>query len=160
MPAIISVVGKSDSGKTTLVVKLVRELKKRGYSVGTVKHASHGFEIDREGKDSWHHKAAGADMVIVAGPGKIAIFKDIACETLDCLSAYFQGMDIVIAEGFKRDHQPKIEIYRPEAHKQPLGLSTDNLIAFVSDTDLDFNVPKFGLDDIIGLADLIEHTYL
>ena len=102
MPPIISIVGNSDSGKTTLIEKLIPELRHRGYRVGTVKHASHGFDIDRRGKDSWRHHQAGAEIVVVASPEQIAMVKNDPCDSLDCLERYFEGVDLVLAEGFKK----------------------------------------------------------
>ena len=84
MIPIISIVGKSDSGKTTLIEKLVPELTRRGYRVATVKHDIHGFEVDREGKDSWRHKQAGAHTVVISSPQKIALIRDVEKDlTLD-----------------------------------------------------------------------------
>lgn len=160
MPPIISIVGKSESGKTTLIEKIIPELKKRGYKIGTIKHAYHGFDIDQKGKDSWRHKKAGADMTLVASPGKIAIIKDENSESLASLEKYFNDMDIVIVEGYKKENKPKIEIFRSTRHKKPLCRNDDNLIAFVTDIDVDLKVPKFGLEDIEKLADLIEKKYL
>jgi len=160
MPPIISVVGKSDSGKTTLIEKLIPELKKRGYRIGTIKHAGHQFDMDREGKDSWRHKTAGADTVMVASSGRIAMVKDDDSGTLDSLISYFQDMDIVITEGYKRENKPKIEVFRTVAHKEPLCKGNNDLIALVTDSDVDLNVPRFGLEDIEKLADFIEKSYL
>ena len=88
MIPIVSVVGKSDSGKTTLIEKLVPELTRRGYRVATVKHDMHGFEVDREGKDSWRHKQAGAHTVVIASPQKIALIRDVERDlTLDEISS-------------------------------------------------------------------------
>jgi len=160
MPPIISIVGKSESGKTTLIEKIIPELKKRGYKIGTIKHAYHGFDIDQKGKDSWRHKKAGANMTLVASPGKIAIVKDENSESLTSLEKYFNDMDLVIVEGYKKESKPKIEIFRSAKHKKPLCQGDDNLIAFVTDMDVDLKVPKFGLEDIEKLADLIEKKYL
>ena len=75
MSPIVSVVGRSNSGKTTLVVKLLRELKQRGYRVATIKHSDHDFEIDRPGKDTWGHYEAGADIVVISTPAKMAMIE-------------------------------------------------------------------------------------
>ena len=160
MTPIISIVGKSESGKTTLIEKLIPELKKRGYRIGTVKHALHGFQIDREGKDSFRHKAAGADTVLVVSPKSIAMVKNGGSRTLDSVSEYFSDMDIVITEGYKRENKPKIEVFRKERHKEPLCRDDNNLVALVTDDDMDLNVPRFGLEDIKGLADFIEKKFL
>jgi len=160
MPPIISIVGKSESGKTTLIEKLIPELRQRGYRVGIVKHAFHHFDMDREGKDSWRHKTAGADTVMVASPGRIAMVKDHDSEDLDSLLSYFQDMNIVITEGYKRGNKPKIEIFRAAAHKTPLCRDDDTLVALVTDTDADLNVPRLGLEDIGKIADFIEKKFL
>jgi molybdopterin-guanine dinucleotide biosynthesis adapter protein len=160
MPPIISVVGKSGSGKTTLIEKLIPEIKKRGYRIAIIKHAFHQFDIDKEGKDSWRHRAAGADTVIVASHGRIAMVKNHNSENIDSMAAYFSDTDIVITEGYKRENKPKIEVFRAAAHKEPLCLGNLDLIALVTDTDVDLNVPRFGLEDIEKLADFIEEKYL
>ena len=160
MTNIISVVGKSGSGKTTLIEKLIPELKKRGYRIGIIKHAHHGFDIDKQGKDSWRHKEAGADTVLVASPGKIAMVKNDKYDSLDGLAKYFDDVDLVITEGYKREDKPKIEVFRTDRHKEPLCSNVNNLIAFVTDSDIDLNVPKFGLEEIEELADWLEKRYL
>ncbi|QTA87690.1 molybdopterin-guanine dinucleotide biosynthesis protein B [Desulfonema magnum] len=160
MPPIISIVGKSQSGKTTLIEKLIPELKKRGYGIGIIKHASHKFDIDKKGKDSWRHKAAGADTVIVASPGAIAMVKDHHSESLEHLEMYFQDMDIVITEGYKKKDKPKIEVFRAAAHKELLCRNDKTLVALVTDTDADLNVPRFRLEEIEKLADFIEKEYI
>ncbi len=160
MPMIISVVGKSQSGKTTLIEKLIPELKKRGYRIGTVKHTFHGFDMDKKGKDSWRHKAAGAETVVVVSKGKIAMVKNENCETLSGLEKYFDDMDLIITEGFKRKNRPKIEVFRSARNKKPLCKENDNLIPLVTDMDINLNVPTFGLEEIEALADLIEKKYL
>jgi molybdopterin-guanine dinucleotide biosynthesis protein B len=161
LPPIISIVGKSDAGKTTLLEKLVPELTDRGYRVGTIKHDVHGFDIDHEGKDSWRHKQAGARTVVISSPRKVAVVKDMDDEeTLDnLLSKYFRDADIVITEGYKREAKPKIEIFRSDVHDSPLCTDDENLVAIVSDAVVDLQVPRFHLEDIAGLADLIEAKF-
>ena len=160
MPPVISVVGASDVGKTTLIEKLIPELKSRGYRIGVVKHAHHGFSIDRKGKDSWRHKTAGADTVMVASQGQIAMVKNDPCEDLDCLEKYFQDMDLVITEGYKSENKPKIEVLRKPINTKPLCRENDHLVAVVTDAEVDISVPKLAFDDIEGLADLIEKNFL
>ena len=154
MPVIISIVGNSGSGKTTLLVKLVRELKKKNYKVGTIKHAHHGFDIDKKGKDSYKHKKAGADAVMLVGPEAIAMVKDQKDSTLSDLELYFSDMDVVLVEGFKRESNPKIEVFRSGSGEAPLHIK-NNLIAFVTDSDMNCSAPKFGLNDTENLADMI-----
>ena len=160
MPSIISVVGKSKSGKTTLIEKLIPELKKRGYRIGTIKHAFHEFHLDKKGKDSRRHKAAGADTVIVASRDRIAMVKNENPVSLESIEKYFDDVDLVITEGFKKESRPKIEVCRADRNKEPLCKDDKTLFALVTDTDIIFNVPTFGLEEIEALADLIEKKYL
>ncbi len=155
MPPVISIVGKSESGKTTLIEQLLPELKRRGYRIGVVKHAHHGFDMDRKGKDSYRHKQAGADAVMIVSPGRIAMIKDVRSECLDDLIPFFKDMDLLITEGFKRDRIPKIEIFRAERHQHPACLEDETLMAMVSDTPLDLTVPQFTTADIQAIADFI-----
>ncbi|NNK85601.1 MAG: molybdopterin-guanine dinucleotide biosynthesis protein B [Desulfobacterales bacterium] len=160
MPPIISIVGKSGSGKTTLLEKLIVELKKRGYRIGTIKHASGKFDIDEKGKDSWRHRQAGADTVVIASVGKIAMMKNEDHAAVDDLVKYFPDMDIIITEGFKKENKPKIEVFRAEKHQNPLFLGENSLIAFDTDTQQKLPVPTFGLEETQELADFVEKKYL
>ena len=155
MPPVISIVGKSESGKTTLIERLIPELKRRGYRIGIVKHAHHGFDMDRKGKDSYRHRQAGADTVMIASPGQIAMIKDVPGERLDDLTPFFNDMDLLITEGFKSDRAPKIEIFRAERHRHPACLEDDTLMAMVSDTPLDVTVPQFSTADIQAITEFI-----
>jgi len=161
-PPLLSIVGKSDAGKTTLLERLVTTLVKRGYTVGTIKHDVHGFDIDHEGKDTWRHKEAGASTVAISSPKKVAVIRDVTTEeTLeDLIDRYFLDMDLVLAEGYKKESWPKIEVFRSGVHKTPLCTNDATLVAFVSDTPLHHDVPCFGLEDIDGIADLVEKTFL
>jgi molybdopterin-guanine dinucleotide biosynthesis protein B len=98
------------------------ELTRRGYRVATVKHDIHGFEVDREGKDSWRHKKAGAHTVVISLPQKIALIQDVEKDlTLDEIREKFiQDADLILSEGYKKDVQPKIEVFRKEMHKKLL----------------------------------------
>ena len=162
MIPIISIVGKSDSGKTTLIEKLVPELTRRGYRVATVKHDMHGFEVDREGKDSWRHKQAGAHTVVISSPQKVALIRDVEKDlTLDEIRArWIRDVDLILSEGYKRDVQPKIEVFRKEKHKKLLCAKKDNLIAVVSNQKFRVGVPCFGLEDMRGLSNFIEKEFL
>ena len=162
MPPIVSIVGKSNAGKTTLLERLVPELRQRGYRIGTIKHNVHGFDIDLEGKDSWRHKQAGAHTVVISSPKKIALVKDVeAEESPDSLaSKYFQDVDIILTEGYKKQDKPKIEVFRSQMDGRPLCKGDEHLVALVSDTSLDLCVPRFDLDDIKGLADFVEKRFL
>ena len=160
MPPVVSIVGKSESGKTTLIERLIPELKRRGYRIGIVKHAHRGFDMDRKGKDSYRHRQAGADSVMIASPGQIAMVKDVPGERLDDLIPFFEDMDLLITEGFKRDNAPKIEIFRSERHQFPACTKDDTLIAMVSDTPLELAVPQFATADIQAITEFIVARFL
>lgn len=162
MIPIISIVGKSDSGKTTLIEKIVPELVRRGYRVTTVKHDLHGFEIDKEGKDSWRHKQAGAHGVIISSPQKVALIRDVDKDmSLEELRESFGGdADLILSEGFKKDVQPKIEVFRKEVHGELLCTKEDNLVAIASNRCFDIGVPCLDLDDVKGIVDIIESRFL
>jgi len=101
MIPIVSIVGKSDSGKTTLLEKVVRELRSRGWRVATVKHDAHSFEIDHEGKDSWRHKQAGACMTIISSPSKIAVVTDTDHDHSlnEIRDRFVRDVDLIVTEG-------------------------------------------------------------
>lgn len=160
MPPILSIIGKAGSGKTTLIEKLIPELKRRGYRIGTIKHTVHEFDLDTRGKDSWRHKVAGAESVMLAAPRGVSLVKDLQDYDLDHLVGYFDDVDLVITEGFKRGNRPKIEIFRTAAHREPLFTGGPNLIAMVTDSPAARDVPVFGLDDTTALADLIVEKLL
>ncbi len=161
MPPMLSIVGNSASGKTTVLEKLISELKKRGHRIGVIKHAHHGFDLDREGKDSWRHKKAGADTVLIAAPGRIALIKDDAgSETLEDLKRYFEDVDLILVEGFKKKHGPKIEVFRTDVQEAPLFSGNPDLVAWVTDSEIDLSIPKFGVEDTLALAEFIERHYL
>jgi len=162
MIPIVSIVGKSDSGKTTLIEKLVPELVRRGYQVATVKHDVHGFDVDREGKDSWRHKKAGAHTVVISSPFKVAVIRDVDhdAELVELRDRYIRDVAIILSEGFKRNNQPKIEVFRKEMHRELLCTKEDHLLAIASNQSFDIGVPCFDIDDAPGLVDLIEEQIL
>ena len=160
MPQMISIVGRSQSGKTTLIEKLIPALKRRGYKIGTIKHSHHIFDFDKTGKDSWRHKDAGAETVIIASPGKIAMVKNDYLGSLDGLQRFFDDLDLIITEGYKKEDKPKIEVVRAARHADVLLENDKHLVAVVSDVELQLNVPVFDLEDVDRLADFIEEKYL
>lgn len=152
----VSVVGFSGQGKTTLTVKLVAELKKRGFRVGTLKHDVHGFDLDHPGKDSYRHKKAGASVTIVTSPNHIGMVKDVDHDHQPQeLIPFFMGVDLVLVEGFKRAGLPKIEIFRPEIKKDPACKGDSKLMALVSDSPLDWGVPRFHTEQISEIVDFL-----
>jgi molybdopterin-guanine dinucleotide biosynthesis protein B len=112
-PCIIQIVGYKNSGKTHLICRLVRELTALGYRVGTVKHDAHDFEIDREGRDTWQHQAAGAHYVAITSPVKTALIERQPV-SLESLIARMSDADIILVEGFKSADYPKIVLLRSE----------------------------------------------
>lgn len=164
MIPIVSIVGASNSGKTTLIEKLIAELTIRGCRVATIKHNRHGFEIDHEGKDSWRHKHAGATTTVVASPSRVAVIEDVTRDygIGELANRYIRDADIVLVEGFKENPFPKIEVYRTELKRERLTGAGDNLIALAVDSTIPCPgaVPCFNRDDAKGMADLIEELFL
>lgn len=155
-PPLVIITGRSDSGKTTLLERLLPELKKRGLRVGTIKHHHGDLDFDSPGKDSWRHKKAGADTSIISSPNQIGIVMDADHDHKpDELIPFLSRVDIILAEGYKEENLPKVEIFRPEVHDNPLCLEDPNLIAVMTDSHLDTDVPIFAPDDVKGLADLL-----
>jgi molybdopterin-guanine dinucleotide biosynthesis protein B len=159
---VVSVVGKSDSGKTTLMEGLIRALATRGWRVATVKHHIHDFDIDIPGKDSWRHARAGAAVTMISAPDKFGVVRKVDRErTLDELvEAAGAEVDILLTEGFKRAGDVRVEVSRA-ARSDELICTPDQLFALVTDAAHDVgDVPVFGLEDADGLAALIERTFL
>lgn len=155
-PPVISMVGKSGVGKTTALERVIREIKRRGYRLGTVKHDTHGFEIDKPGKDSWRHAQAGSDAVVISGPRKMALVRQLEAEMpLDRIVELMGDVDLVITEGYKRGDRPKIEVARRERGTELL-CRPDELLAIMTDYPVDMPVPQFALDDAAGVVDLLE----
>jgi molybdopterin-guanine dinucleotide biosynthesis protein MobB len=166
-PPVVSIVAKSGTGKTTLLEKLIVEMKQRGFRVGAIKHDAHSFNIDHEGKDSWRLTQAGADIMLITSPEKITMVKQHAKEqepTLaETVATYCKDIDIVLTEGFKRSTMPKIEVHRRERSEKLLcrGEEYDpSLIAIASDSPLEVDVPLYDINDTQGLCDLIVKRFL
>ena len=160
---VVSVVAKSGTGKTTLLEKLIAELKRRGWRVGAMKHDAHQFEIDREGKDSWRLTQAGADTMVISSPAKVAMVKKnenlIEPQVSEIIDTYFLDVDVVLTEGFKKNHFPKIEVHRKKRSPTIMCRGEEHdptLIAVASDSDLTVGVPLFDINDYDGLCNLIE----
>lgn len=155
--AVLSIVGRSKTGKTTLIEKLIPLLKSRGLRIATIKHHHGDFEIDREGKDTYRHKAAGAKAVFLASPAKIALVMDIEKELTarEIIDTYIHDVDLVIAEGYKRESFPKIEVFNWKKDTYPVCLGDGSLVALVVDKRIDVPVQQFLRDDIEGVAEFI-----
>jgi molybdopterin-guanine dinucleotide biosynthesis protein MobB len=159
IPVISIVGGTSNSGKTTLLEKIIREAKLRSWKVATLKHDVHGFQMDQPGKDTWRHAQAGADVVAISSPQKIAVLENVAeDQPLDEVLKRIHGVDIIFTEGYKHSNKPKIEVFRSAVH-QVLFSKPEELLAIASDISWDNGIPCFGLDDASGICDLIEYTY-
>jgi len=156
-PPIVPFVGKSGSGKTTLLEKLIPVLVARGLRVGLVKHDVHGFELDQPGKDTWRLRQAGAVRVVISAPQQFALIGQVEEElTLpEVTRRYLADVDIVLAEGYKRSELPKVEVCRA-ARSPELLCAPDELLAVVGDMRFEVPCPQFGLDDMAGIADLLE----
>jgi molybdopterin-guanine dinucleotide biosynthesis protein B len=156
IPPIVCFVGRSNSGKTTLIERLILELTQSGYRVATIKHAGHGFDLDTEGKDSWRHKRAGASQVVVLSKGSLAMFVDVPEELpIQKVRDRFvdESIDLIIAEGWKSEGLPKVIVVREELTE--VNASLEGLIAIASIKPIDADVPWFDRDDVQGLAKLI-----
>jgi molybdopterin-guanine dinucleotide biosynthesis protein B len=160
MPPIISFVGQSKAGKTTLIEKLIPKLKSMGYRVGTIKHSSHRLSFDKPDKDSWRHIQAGSTATAIASPDQIVLIKPVAEEPdLNEIARLFgEDYDIILAEGFKQSNTPKIEVHRKEAGALLSGIT--NLIAIATDEALETNTRQFSLHDIKYLADFLENSFI
>jgi molybdopterin-guanine dinucleotide biosynthesis protein MobB len=156
---VFGLAGWSGSGKTTLVVKLLPKLKSRGFSVSTVKHTHHSFDIDKPGKDSYEHRLAGANEVMISSSARWALLHELRGEPepeLKALIARMKPVDILLVEGFKNYPHPKLEIHRPALGKPLLCANDPHVVAVASDVRLpDLPVPVFALDDVAGIADHI-----
>ena len=157
MKTVSFIAASSDSGKTTLIEKVVRILKERGLRVAVIKHASKGFELDRPGKDSWRFREAGADSVVLAGPDGVALQRKAAgMPTFAELAALAGAVDVVIGEGFRSEAPNRIEVFRGGVSgARPLCLDDPSIIALVSSAPVDVAVPRFDWNDAAGVADFI-----
>ena len=156
--AVFGLAGWSGSGKTTLAEKLINVLSERGLTIATIKHAHHKFDADMPGKDSWRHRKAGADQVLVSSAMRSAYFIEHACEepSLEMLLAKLNPCDIVLVEGFKKEAIPKLEIYRGELELSPLYPEDPHIIALISDTPPeDCPLPILASANIGIIADFI-----
>jgi molybdopterin-guanine dinucleotide biosynthesis protein B len=164
---IVAVVGKSNSGKTTLLEQLVAVLTRKGYQIGTVKHAHSKLKMDTPGKDSWRHRQAGAAATLVLSDDQVVLIKDDQHSPLEKMLTYLADQDLILVEGFKHMNIPKIEVFRKDGpHKKPLYLDpeigqSNTIKALVTDDAVTVkDIPVFELNDINTVADFIETRYL
>ncbi len=161
MQPVISIVGKSDSGKTTLLEGLIGGLRQRGYRVAVVKHAGEDFELDTVHKDSWRFRQAGSRVSILSSAHRLAVIRETEGDLGPRELSQFTGADcdLILTEGFKKSGFPKIEVHRRE---QGGGLLSPpgQLLGVVTDEPLDVDVPQFSRDEVAKIVDLIEKTAL
>jgi molybdopterin-guanine dinucleotide biosynthesis protein B len=160
MPPIVSIIGISESGKTTLMEKLIRELKSRNYRIATVKHTAEEATLDKPGKDTWRHLQAGSEVTVLASENGMVMMKPVTSEgTLDEIARLFgEDYDIILAEGFKQSDAPKIEVHRKNVG--PPLKDIKRIIAIATDEPLDTKTRQFSLDDVKGLVDFIEDGFI
>ena len=157
---VVSIVGKSDSGKTTLIERLIPLLTNRGYRVGTVKHHVHrGLELDKKGKDTWRHLKAGADAVLLIAPERLFLQRSATGnESPHDLEDLLGDVDIVLTEGgYRWPGIPKIEVV---GQYDQISSSPPELVAVVSDRSLTTEMPTYQRDQVTELADFIEQRFL
>ena len=157
MKPIISIVGYSKSGKTTLLEKLIGEMVQRGYQVAVIKHSSDDLEFDSEPKDTWRFTRAGAEISAIGSSRKMAVFKDIDARfgPREFTEMIPDSYDILLTEGFKQSHFPKIEVHR-NAPGTALVSPESELLAVVTDEPLAIDKPQLGLEQVAEIADVIE----
>ncbi|MBW8907904.1 MAG: molybdopterin-guanine dinucleotide biosynthesis protein B [Mesorhizobium sp.] len=163
MRRVFGITGWKNSGKTTLTEKLVTELVRRGWTVSTVKHAHHDFDIDKPGADSFRHRQAGATEVAIVSGRRWALMHELRGEDepkLDDILARLGSCDIVLVEGYKREAHKKIEARRLEAKdRTPLSANDPNIVAIAADFAVEGEkLPVFDLDDTKSIADFVERS--
>ena len=159
---ILGITGWKNSGKTTLVERLVAELVRRGWKISTVKHAHHEFDIDKAGTDSFRHRQAGASEVAIVSSRRWALMHELGDDEeppLDQILARLAPCDLVIVEGYKREAHAKIETRRLDAKDtKPLSAGDDTIVAIAADHPVEGEtLPVFALDDVTSIADFAEN---
>jgi molybdopterin-guanine dinucleotide biosynthesis protein MobB len=152
------VTGWKNAGKTGLMERLVSDITARGFSVSTVKHAHHSFDVDQPGKDSHRHREAGAHEVLLASKHRIALMTELRGSdepSLEDLLARLAPVDLVLIEGYKRDRHPKVEAFRAETGNPLIAPEDETIRAIASDTPMDMDRPVFDLNDTAAIADFI-----
>lgn len=156
----VFIAGYSNSGKTTVVERLVRVLKSRGYTIAAIKHAAHGYSVDPPGKDSWRVLQAGADRMVLVGPDSYTVHHRCSKPpALQELILEIRDVDLILVEGFKSEPGPKIEIYR-KGHSPGRLPPGSQIIAVVSDAPLAEQAPCFSFEQTEELADFIVAGFL
>ena len=156
---LFGIVGASGSGKTTLITGLLHEFRGRGLTISTIKHAHHGFDMDRPGKDSWRHREAGAAQVMVASDNGWALLQPESAEaelSLAGLAKHMAAVDLILVEGFRQSAIPSLEVYRPSVGKKPFFPDDPGIRGVASDTFVETHGrPLLPLSDITAIAGFI-----
>jgi len=154
---IIHIVGRQKNGKTTLIVDLIAEIIKRGISVGTLKHSSHSYELDKPGKDSFLHRKAGSIPAAIATKDQMAIFlpRKLNENPFEKMAPLFNNTDLVLVEGYVSGPGKKVEVWRKEAGTSPLISEQNNIEAIITDDFIKTDRPVWPRKDISRLADNI-----
>lgn len=160
MVPVVSFVGNSGVGKTTFLEKLIPVLKSRGYRLACIKHDVHKFVIDYPGKDSWRLTEAGSDIVLLSSSAKLAMIEQVQEERSldDLVRMVSDRVDLVLTEGYRGAAALKIEVSR-QAHSTTHTARLDDLLAIVTDHHFDLDVPQFGLDDAVAVADFLVQRF-
>ncbi|MFZ7093336.1 molybdopterin-guanine dinucleotide biosynthesis protein B [Primorskyibacter sp. 2E233] len=155
---IYGVTGWKNAGKTGLMERLVTEITGRGFTVSTVKHAHHTFDVDHPGKDSHRHRVAGASEVILSSRNRVAHMTELRGDAepqLSDLLLRLAPVDLVLIEGYKRDNHPKVEAHRAETGNDLIAPGDPTIRAVASDVPLELDRPVFDLNDTKGIADFV-----
>ncbi|MEO9777674.1 MAG: molybdopterin-guanine dinucleotide biosynthesis protein B [Sedimentitalea sp.] len=155
---VYGIVGWKNTGKTGLVERLVVEITRRGYSVSTLKHAHHAFDVDQPGRDSHRHRVAGAQEVLLGSGKRWALMHELRDEDepgMEALLARLSPVDLVLIEGYKSETHAKIETHRAEAGQRLIATDDTTIRAVASNVPLEMDCPVFDLDDTSGIADFI-----
>jgi molybdopterin-guanine dinucleotide biosynthesis protein B len=158
----IGFIGYSNSGKTTLIEKLIALFRARGLSVSAIKNAHHGFDMDRPGKDSFRYREAGAGQVLIATGLRWALLTETAAQpaTLDELLGQLAPCDLVIVEGFKSEGNiARIEVRRRANAEPPIFSHDPNVIAVAADHAVDTDLPVLDLNAPATIAQFIGRRF-
>lgn len=160
---VMGIMGRSGSGKTTLLSDLIPVLIKLGFSVSTVKHTHHHFDVDQPGKDSYRHREAGAKEVLLTSSQRWALLHEVRNEPqpdMEEMMSHMSPVDVVLVEGFKSHDFPKIEVYRPSLGKPIIGHLKQNVVAIITDERehtavTDLNIEILDLDNVNSIGEFI-----
>jgi len=161
MVPIVAIVGKSGSGKTVIMEKLITEFKSRGYRVGAVKHSHQTIDLDLPGKDTWRYSRAGSDAVAISSPARVSVFNYLDHEPVleETVRLLGDNYDIILAEGFKDTRAPKIEVC-PTGKEEDMACNESELCAVIAKVTKSGRKPIFGREEISRIADFIEHEII